>query len=526
MSESEQNRPFRRPSHQLADEKEFSRVLAEIPSQEPLIAVADAVASLQSLELATSFSIGQRLNLVSTLDEAVQRSLAQVFRAFLGLQRGQAQGTFQQWQALREYWEQLGAAYGYCVEALVHNPRSGPVDRLPLLMVRSMRAHVGRMKVEWMRYFSPQEATWAAIVRLYKAAVPLQLVATPVTPYRGVADPTSIQQELAGAVMLQAAAPLSLSPRQIELAARVASTFSNALHCDETRGERPLFFVDLERPGRPAQVPAQSPPGVVPRFIGAGLAVTKLRGMLQHVKENGAAFLQQRFGEEFSTEEKIEVIEHLLRYWGDSPPSRRHERKSLQAGIQVAAGLEPIRNVLAPNETVVAAPKASALVLDGASDQPAGKSVFAAATETWTLTDFSTHGLGARFARRPEGLLRIGTPFIFKLERSPKWCLAVVKRLQSDERNQTEVGAQILARIAVWRSWIRRGCRAVAHSCSRGIPRPEPPPRCRAARCCCMRTPNWNARPASSSRRASTAPVRLHCCATRTRRNVSGSERS
>jgi hypothetical protein len=138
-----------------------------------------------------------------------------------------------------------------------------------------------------------------------------------------------------------------------------------------------------------------------------------------------------------------------LRYWGESPPSRQHERKSLQAGIQVAAGMAPIRNVLAPGVSAGAAPAAPALSLDGAGDKPAGKPVFGAMTETWTLTDFSAHGLGARFARRPEGLVKIGTPFIFKLERSPKWCLAVVKRLQSDERNNVEVGAQILARAAI-----------------------------------------------------------------------------
>lgn len=449
MSESEQNRNSRKPSHQLADEKELARVIAEIPSQEPLSAVADAAASLQSLELATSFGIGQRLNLVSTLDEAVQSALAQVFGAFLGTQRGQPQGTFRQWQTLREYWMQIATAYEYCAVALAHNPRSGPVERLPLVMVRSMRAHIARMKIEWMRYFVPPETTWAGLIGMYKAAVPLQLVSTPVAPYRGIGDGTSPQQELASAVMLQAAAPLSLQPRQIELASRIASAFSGSMHCGEARGEGLMFRVDLDRPSRPAPAPAQSAPGGVPRFIGAGLAVTKLTGLLQHAKENGTVFLQKRFGEEFSPSEKFEMIEYLVRYWGESPPSRQHERKSLQAGIQVAAGMEPIRNVLAPSETAGAAPMAAALSLDGAGDKPAGKPVFGAMTETWTLTDFSAHGLGARFARRPEGQVKIGTPFIFKLERSPKWCLAVIKRLQADERNNIEVGAQILARAVV-----------------------------------------------------------------------------
>lgn len=299
-----------------------------------------------------------------------------------------------------------------------------------------------------MRYLAAQEATWAALVRLYKAAVPLQLDAAPVTPYRADTDATSPGQELASAVMLLAAAPLTLSPRQIELAGRIASTFSISFNCAETRGENCVFYVDLERPARPAQVPAQMPPGTVPRFIGSGAVITKLNGILQHVRENGAAFLQQRFGKEFGTEEKIDVIEHLLRHWGDSPPSRKYARTSVQTTIKVVAGLEPIRNVLTASNAVDAAPKPDALSFSGESEKPAGKPMFAAVTDSWTLTDISARGLGAGFARRPEDTLKIGSPFIFKLERSPKWCLAVVRRLQCDVRNQTEVGAQILARSA------------------------------------------------------------------------------
>jgi hypothetical protein len=401
----------------LEDENEAKKALGELPLLEPLHALADATASLHSLELATSFGIGQRLKLVSSLDEAVQRSLAQVLQAFLGLLPGQAHGTFPQWQALHDFWERLGNAYGYCTEALVHNPRSGPVERLPLVMARSMRALACQMKVDWMRYLPPQRVTWAAMVRHYKVAVQLEFDASPVTPYFADTDATNPRMELACAVMLQAAAPLTLSPRQIELVGRIASTFANSFDCCEQRGERCPLHVDLERPGPPAQIPAQLPAGAAPRFIGSGLAISKLKGMLEHVKENDFGFLQQRFGLEFGAAEKIAVMEHLLRYWGNCPPSRHYARTSLQAAIKVVVGLEAIKNVLAPVDAAGAARQPQTLSLEGDAG-PAGIPVFATATDTWKLTDFNAHGLGAGFARRPEGWLNIGSPFIFKLERA------------------------------------------------------------------------------------------------------------
>lgn len=449
MAESDPRRPPARPSHLLADEKEANKALAELTLLDPLHAVVDATASLNSLELATSFGIGQRLKLVSSLDETVQRGLAQVLSAFLGLQAGQAQGTFPQWQALHDYWGQLGTAYGFCVEALAHNPRSGPVERLPLLIVRSMRALACQMKVDWTRYLPPQEATWAAMVGHYKTAVKLQHIASPVTAYRADTDPTTPTMELAAAVMLQAAAPLTLAPRQVELVARIASNLAASFDCSDQRGERCALYIDLERPGPPAQVPAKLPARAAPRYIGSGLAFSKLKGLLEHVKGHGPAFLQERFGPEFSAAEKIAVMEHLLRYWGDAPPSRQHTRTSLQAAIKVVVGLEAIKDVLAPAQTAGAAPQHQTLSFDGDA-KPAANPAFAAATDAWKLTDFNAHGLGAALARRPEGWLRIGSPFIFRLERAQNWCLAVVRRLQTDERNQTEVGAQILSRAAAW----------------------------------------------------------------------------
>src|SRR6185436_6640796 len=66
----------------------------------------------------------------------------------------------------------------------------------------------------------------------------------------------------------------------------------------------------------------------------------------------------------------------------------------------------------------------------------------------WTLTDYSARGVGVRCPRRLDRWLKIGTVIGVRLERSEKWCIAIVRRLRIDARNQTDVGAELLTKSA------------------------------------------------------------------------------
>ena len=57
------------PSHPLADAREAKRILGEIAGREPLGAVEDASAWMESLAGDDSFKLAQRLDLIFRLDE-------------------------------------------------------------------------------------------------------------------------------------------------------------------------------------------------------------------------------------------------------------------------------------------------------------------------------------------------------------------------------------------------------------------------------------------------------------------------
>jgi hypothetical protein len=239
--------------------------------------------------------------------------------------------------------------------------------------------------------------------------------------------------------MLAAAAPQSLTPRQVEIAYRVAHVYRGAFSVSEAHDDdwRHYLF-DLHRPGPPARVPEQlsSQGGLL--FFSAAHVLPKLKPFLA---EGGtpAENALTPFGGEFGITELRGAVGHLRRYWDDNPPARRAERKRINTKLQVELGLAALYEAVER-----AFEESRDLSMLGAAPEPAE----VVAMNAWTLTDFSARGIGARVVRRLDRWLNVGTVLGFKLERSDKWCVGIVRRLRTDARNQTDVGIEILAKTA------------------------------------------------------------------------------
>jgi len=106
-------------------------------------------------------------------------------------------------------------------------------------------------------------------------------------------------------------------------------------------------------------------------------------------------------------------------------------------------GLDAVMRVIGKVEQVISTEKFEILFDDrhAPQDKP-GEALF----ETWTLKDISLRGLGAMTTRRAQGALRIGVLMAFRLEKTDNWCAGIVRRLQTDRQNNSEVGAEILSR--------------------------------------------------------------------------------
>jgi hypothetical protein len=429
----------------MADAMAAAQLVAELPQGNPAGALAEASAWLESIESET-FIPNHRLNVVSMIDEAVDASVEDLTLAYVGAKAG-IPGQAADWRALTEYLDRLAAAYSTIMDACGEPRHADLAPRLPLVIARAMRAVTRSMKVSWLRYLPPDLASWESLVRCYRAARARGCLKSMASAYSTDTEPTCPQHELSVAVMLAAAAPQSLTPRQVEVAYRITLSHRALFTLNEGRDQQWRHYLfDLDNPAPPARIPEQVGKGDNLLFFSAEAVLAELRPIID--RSDGVALMPDvQFGREFGAAEKAVVLEHVLRFWDDSPPSRRDERRRITTRIHVEIGVPALRAVL---EQATGASAAGLASLEGAPPARVGAvdQGRVAPLNTWTLTDFSTRGIGARFSRRLDRWLKVGSLVAFRLERSEKWCVAVVRRLRTDTRNQTDVGCQIITKAA------------------------------------------------------------------------------
>ncbi len=133
---------------------EANRLLAELPRDDPLKATEEVTAWLESLACATRFGIGQRLRVISMVDEAGQPAAEALMADYLAGENVQRADRFRQWQVLMNFWEKVADAYMEIVGYFEISRPGESKDQLPLATVRAMHAHVMQMRLALMRYAS------------------------------------------------------------------------------------------------------------------------------------------------------------------------------------------------------------------------------------------------------------------------------------------------------------------------------------------------------------------------------------
>jgi hypothetical protein len=245
--------------------------------------------------------------------------------------------------------------------------------------------------------------------------------------------------------MLEIAGPQSLPPRQIELTARIAARLASSFAYSEAPGEQTPLYLDLAQSRAPTVQPTGLQAAATMRFFGAGAAPVRLKEILDGLRSPQPSG-GERFGEEFTAPEKTETLQRLLLYWSANPPRRQHNRTRLSNSVDVVFGLEAIKQRVGKVEQSVFQEEADKFKIDLGAGDGKEESVKEAAIETWKLKDISMRGLGAVTTRRAHGALKIGALMAFRLENSDKWCIGVVRRLQSDTQNNSHVGSEIFSK--------------------------------------------------------------------------------
>ncbi len=302
----------------MFDVAEARRLLAELPQNDAFKALGEVTDWLNSINDTAGFRADTRTHIVMMLDETALRFHADLFRLLFGETHIETTNGQRLWRALHVFWKALAEAYVACVRGYrqAESKPAGLKEIMPVVCVRLLRSLAEQMKLELMCHLDIGQAVWDQLIGCYKFAESGGLAETMVFAYPRQALHISPQRELARVMMLYLSSPRTLAPGHIEISFRVAARLSGLFDFKDAPDPDLIFCIDLAAPGAPrrAESGLQSAPSM--RFFGAARAAQKITEMIkQH--EQGLLKQEQRFGSEFSLEDKIAVLKHLQKCWED-----------------------------------------------------------------------------------------------------------------------------------------------------------------------------------------------------------------
>ncbi|MEK7877078.1 MAG: hypothetical protein AAB325_12905 [Pseudomonadota bacterium] len=442
-----------KPDHPMHNIAAAKSLLADLP-EDPGKALEEVTSWLNTLTVTEGFRLADRVGIVKLLDETGQPFESQLVHLYLKSDEFKEYARMRAWQVALEFWERLTDAYRLCLTQFGRDPKAarGLADGLPLLIVRCLRALANVTRVLRLRYLPVGDGIWQALFEVYRLSEAAGCDNQRFAAYAGDTL-TTPRQELLCALMLDAATPESIRPRQVELTARAAARFADSFLFRPTPETPCNWYIDLAKPGRPLQVSARVSVQTTMRFFGAGIAIARIDEILQRMMANPDEKIKL-LGEDYSSEDKLLVLKRLMLYWSEHPPRRRAERSQTTAEIEVTHEFKHVARVVPRVELSGMAEIAQGTMdvklkesfrLQLAEDQQQ------VPTERWLEQDTSTWGVGVEIPRGSESWVRVGILCGLK-DDAQQWWAGVVRRLYRDNKNRAHAGIEILAKkpVAVW----------------------------------------------------------------------------
>jgi len=263
---------------------------------------------------------------------------------------------------------------------------------------------------------------WAEMYRLHYLAEVRSRAQEKVLLYRGGRLSTP-ETEFMQALMLAAASPQALLPEQIDAAERIIASLAGHLTLSNPeRAKQPYFFDPASGAPPVRELTGIRPPFTARRF-GAGGAERELRQLLRKA-QNGTLGRGELGLQSVSNEMLETTLQHLLRYWCELPPDRRHVRQRRANGVVVVHGFEQVlANV---GNMLVQYP----LMRD---------------QEVWIVENAADGGVGA-VVKRPHGAwVSVGTLLAYRDADGAIWNAGIVRHLNEDDDQTLGVGVQVVA---------------------------------------------------------------------------------
>src|SRR5262249_52316753 len=150
--------------------------------------------------------------------------------------------------------EKLGDAYTEGVAYFEVSQRSERKEEMPLAAGRAMRGYFMRMRLALIGFAGEYDPICGALYRLFSVTLTHHRATSPVRLFPLGLHTTTPRRELVSAVMLEAASPQTLAPRQIELTSRISAHLASAFSFSDGPSDHVYLCVDLAKSAPPQLV--------------------------------------------------------------------------------------------------------------------------------------------------------------------------------------------------------------------------------------------------------------------------------
>jgi len=276
-----------------------------------------------------------------------------------------------------------------------------------------------------MRYSAVEPTIWSRMGAVYAFCERTGLERATFNLYPGMAQHSSVRREYLRALLLSVSGMETLLPESQVIAERAIAYVAEFFLLHRKPARSCHFAVDLEASRPPYRMGEGLQPAKSWRFFGPGDAAVLIDGLAQRAEQTQQAPPELRLLDRFPAPLVIEVLRHLSRFWGPTPPERSEVRQRVLSSFNVAHGFED--------------------VFAAVSDNAPGRDLDEL-TEVWTVENESEGGFGASLPGRIDDWLSVGTLVAAKPTWPAAWSVGVVRRLSTDNTGRRQVGVQLLAR--------------------------------------------------------------------------------
>ena len=414
-----------KPTHPLADAREAKRIFAGIAGRDPLSAVEEVGAWLESLVADDSVKLTQRLELIFRLDDAVvvqARRLGRDYPSFYSSNRGQEE---RQWDFAHNYWQYLAAAYLDCIgrHGAAEQKEADTIrGQLPLLYGRAIHALATQFKWKQFHYGPVDPGFWMTLGGIYLAAVEVKVAQKPLQLYSGSAE-TTIEAEYLKNLIFHASSMDKLQPLAIEISERLINHFLPYFALIRELRPDNVYWVDAAKPLPPtrlAKIPEVTP---TLRFFSGTRAMEAVAKTIEEIRSEGRVSPGINLGGHYEVGEVLPVLQHLATCWAPKPPMRSTARHRIHSPLKVVHGLITVHRRLS-----------------GAASSATER------VESWVVDDVSLGGLGVQASISRPDWIRIGALIGMQPEGGDNWLIGIVRRYVRTGANQGSVGVETISK--------------------------------------------------------------------------------